>query len=95
MTYEETISIQLKVWNSKIESKIEMLQSKAAKAKKEEKATYLKEIDELRIQQVFLQDRLHELKKTINEAWHEMNKEINITWNILKKTIDQTIFIAS
>ena len=95
MTYEEIMSVQLKVWNSKINSKIEMLQSKAAKAKKGDKETFLKEIDELRIQQLFLQDRLHELKRTINEAWHEMNKEINITWNILKKTIDQSIFIAS
>ena len=94
MTYEETMSIQLKEWNSQIESKIEMLQSKAEKAKKGEKVTYLKEIDELQIQQVFLQDRLNELRKTIHEAWNEMNIEINYAWKILKKTIDQSIFVA-
>jgi hypothetical protein len=94
MTYEETMSVQLKEWNSKIESKIEMLQSKAENANKGEKANYLKEIDELQIQQVFLQDRLNELRKTIHEAWNEMNIEINYTWNILKKTINQSIFVA-
>ena len=92
ITYQDIMDSQLYEWDVKIKTKIQELQLESDNCEPGEKGKFREQIDELKIKQLFLQDRLDELKKTIETAWTEMKTEIDFAWKILIKTINQSIF---
>lgn len=68
------------------------LQLKVNTCEPGEKEKYLAQIEDLKIKQLFLQDRLDDLKKTIDTVWAEMKTEIDFTWRIFIKTINKSVF---
>lgn len=92
ITYKEIMASQQNEWNGKIETQMQELQLKVNTCEPGEKEKYLVQIEDLKIKQLFLQDRLDDLKKTIDTVWAEMKTEIDFTWKIFIKTINQSVF---
>ena len=92
ITYKEIMVSQQGEWDGRIETQIRELQLKVNTCEPGEKEKYLAQIEVLKIKQLFLQDKLDDLKKTIDTAWAEMRTEIDFTWKIFIRTINKSVF---
>jgi hypothetical protein len=85
--YVQKIEAQLKKWGSKID----ILKAKAEKSKAEAKITYLKQVEELRIKQDSVKQKLHDLKGSGDEAWEELKSGVDKALEDLKGALEQAV----
>ena len=78
--YEEKLDAQLKEWNAQIE----LLKTRADKAKAEVKIEYYKTIEALQGKQNEAKTKLRELKTAGDEAWEDVKKGAEKAWAEVK-----------
>jgi nucleotide-binding universal stress UspA family protein len=85
--YQEKIETQLKEWGARIEE----LKAKAEMSRTELKVKYQKQIEDLRVKQEVVQQKLRQLKESGAETWEGLRTGIEKSLGELKGSLDSTI----
>jgi translation initiation factor 2 alpha subunit (eIF-2alpha) len=85
--YQEKMDPRLKA----LAVKIDLLKARADKTNGEANIENYKQIKMVREKQELLRNRLHELKKSGDEAWEELRSGVYIAWDDLKYALNRAL----
>ncbi|HEY9052229.1 MAG TPA: hypothetical protein VIQ03_11830 [Gammaproteobacteria bacterium] len=84
MEIKDTIKEKLETERANWDAQINILSAKAENANQEVRATYLKELDELRRKQQEATEKLKQLEHTSGDAWQQFKGTTNHLWSDFK-----------
>ncbi|BFN37546.1 hypothetical protein [Fidelibacter multiformis] len=83
--YIEKMAAKLKEWDAKIEK----LEAKARNAQADVKKEYDEQIREMKTQREKVQNKIHKLRESGDDAWDELKAGLEKSWKTLGDTFDR------
>lgn len=82
-TYEQKLSAQLTKWNHEIEQ----LKLKADQASDDARLEYYRQIEELRVKEQELNEKLIAMKDASGQAWEDLKQGSELAWEAFSQSL--------